>query len=397
MPAASSRAAGFSSIEGRQLRVLDINNLYSPTGGGIRVYHHEKMNWLHRNGIESFLAYPAPANTRTPVHGGLAIGLRSPGLGNSGYNFFTRGEPLRALVRELRPDVIELGSGIVVPGMLKEETRATPSFAFYHSNWPEALPLSVLGIRKGPVHSLFRAFALPRMGRGYRDLKAVMAASDYSRERLAEAGISNIRKVRLGADPEIFRPGKRSEDVREGLGAGTGRKIALYMGRLAPEKGIHVLLAAFRRLFEEENIITVVAGGGHYSRRLERAAATHPDKLKLINRVTSRHRAAELMASADAFISAGPCETFSLVTLEALNCGTPVAACGEAAAAELVTQAGGGSVYAPWYSGEALAGAIIKAVNEPPEKRAGFREFAREFTWDRCFSTILSIYREGVR
>lgn len=377
------------------MRVLDINNLYSPTGGGIRVYHQEKMKWLHHSGIESYLAYPAPANTRTPVNGGLAIGLRSPSLGNSGYNFFTRGEPLRRLIREIEPDVIELGSGIVVPGMVREETLRIPSFAFYHSNWPEALPLSVLGIRKGPVHSLFKAFALPRMGRGYRPLKGIMAASDYSRDRLLEAGLSNIIKVRLGADPGIFRPDKRSMEVREGLGAGSDGKIALYMGRLAPEKGIHVLLASFERLFEERNIITVVAGGGHYSRRLEKAAARHPDKLKLIQRVNSRHRAAELMASADAFISAGPCETFSLVTLEALNCGTPVAACREAAAAELVTQSGGSSVYSPWYSGEALAAAIIEAVNTPPETKIRFREFARELTWDRCFSSILTIYREG--
>lgn len=378
------------------MRVLDINNLYSPTGGGIRVYHHEKLKWCRGMGIENILVYPAPGNTRTPLYGGTAIGVRSPRLGNSGYNFFTRAEPLRELVRELRPDVIELGSGIVLPGMLRKETSNIPSFAFYHSNWPEALPLSVLGIQNRPVQAAFRRLATPGMSRGYRSMKAVMAASRYSLEKLRLAGLDNLKMVRLGADPETFSPVRRSMELRESLGAGSQGKIALYMGRLAPEKGIRVLLKAFERLFDEEGIVTVVAGGGHYSKQLEKAASAHPDRLKLMDRVCDRTRAAELMASADAFISAGPCETFSLVTLEALDCGTPVVACREAAASELVLQAGGDSVYSPWDDGEALAEAIIRAVGTPAGKRRQFREFAEGFTWDRCFRRIHEIYREGV-
>lgn len=376
------------------MRVLDINNLYSPTGGGIRVYHQEKMKWCHSHGIENFLVYPASLNSRTALYGGTAIGVRSPKLGNSGYNFFTRGGPVRELIRELNPDVIEIGSGIVVPGMVKDEIENIPSFAFYHSNWPEALPLSVLGIKKGPLQALFKRFAAPQMKKGYQTLKTVMAASEYSLTRLREAGLTNLKKVRLGADPEVFHPGMRSEALRRDLGAGTEKKIALYMGRLAPEKGVQVLLKAFRRLFLEENIIMVIAGGGHYSKQLEKAASEHPDKLKIMSRITDRRRAAELIASADSFISAGPCETFSLVTLEALDCGTPVAACGEAASAELVQQAGGNSVYLPWDSGDALAEAILKATETPMEKRKQFREFAEQFTWDRCFRRITGIYKE---
>jgi len=376
------------------LRVLDINNLYSPTGGGIRVYHQEKMKWCYHNKIENFLAYPASSDARTPLNGGMAIGIRSPRLANSGYNFFMRGKPLRDLIRELKPDVIEIGSGIVVPQMVNEEIERIPSFAFYHSNWPEALPLSVLGIHSGPVQAAFKRFATPRMGRGYTPLKAVFAASEYSLAKLREAGLSNLRKIQLGADPAVFHPSKRSQELRDRLGASEGRKMALYMGRLAPEKGIHVLLKAFRTLFLDERIITVIAGGGHYSKQLEIAALEHPEKLKLIHRISNRHKAAELIASADAFISAGPCETFSLVTLEALDCGTPVAACAEAAAAELVTRAGGDTVYTPWHSGEELAKAVIKAVGATDEERKRFRQFSRKYTWDLCFRRITDTYRE---
>ncbi len=243
------------------MKVLDINNLYSPTGGGIRTYHHEKLQWCTDNGIENFLIYPASGDTRSKLNGGTVIGVRSPRLANSGYNFFTRGQPIRDLIEEIRPDVIELGSGIVVPKMIREYLEEIPSFAFYHSNWPEALPLSVLRIRRGPFHGVFKRIATPRMERGYEPLRAVMGASEYSLRRLREAGISNPIKVQLGAHPETFRPDRRSEALRRELAGAEGGKIAIYIGRLAPEKGIHVLLKAFEKLFNQGNIVTVVAGG----------------------------------------------------------------------------------------------------------------------------------------
>jgi glycosyltransferase involved in cell wall biosynthesis len=100
------------------------------------------------------------------------------------------------------------------------------------------------------------------------------------------------------------------------------------------------------------------------------------------------------MASADAFLSMGPCDTFSLVTLEALCCETPVAACVEAAASELVRGAGGTSSYGPWNSPRALFESSLAAMAEPEEKRRGFRRFAEKYTWDACFEGIFAVYRE---
>jgi len=374
------------------MKILDINNLYSPSGGGIRVYHHEKLNWCSKSGIENLLLYPARQNTTVHVNGGTVRGIKSPGLGGSGYSFFTRGKPLREIIARYNPDVIELGSGIVVPGMVRNALQTKPVFAYFHSNWPETLPMSVLGITGRLQRNLFRKLTTPLMHRAYRDLNAVMAGSNYSIDCLKQAGITRIKKIPLGTDPEVFHPNRRSTALRNALEVPPEGKIVLYMGRLAPEKGIQVLLEACTPLFREKQLTVVIAGSGHWNKKVRKAAHRYPDRLKLVSRVETKYQAAELMASADVFVSAGPLETFSLTTLEALACGTPVAACTQAAASELVTQAGGSSTYSPWNSGEALAEAIFTAASATLEQRKKYRAFAEQYTWNTCFEKVFRLY-----
>lgn len=376
------------------LRVLDINNFYSPSGGGIRVYHHEKFRWCRKAGIECALVHPSGEDSVREFEGGTMYGVKSPPLAGSGYHFFIRGKPIREIIASFRPDVVELGSGIVVPAMVRRSIAGIPSFGFYHSNWPVALPLSVLDITGGPFPRMFRRLAVPLMGRAYRDLDLVMGASETSLAVLREAGLKRLRKAPLGAHPSVFTPEARSEGQRAQLGVPAGGRLILYMGRLAPEKGIHVLLETCPLLFREPGVVVAVAGRGHWRSRVQRAESRFGGRLRLLPHASHTGMGASLMASADAFLSMGPCDTFSLVTLEALCCGTPVAACREAAAAELVRGAGGSSCYGPWNDPGALRDAAMAAIEEPEEKRKAFRTFAEKFTWDACFQRIFSIYRE---
>lgn len=408
LPAAGVLLKTFSTIPTTQLvlfqgegfcrlKVLDINNLYSPTGGGIRTYHHEKFKWCQKNGIQNLLLYPSSRNCSVSVHGGTVTGLKSPGLAGSGYHFFTRGEPVRKALRRFDPDIVELGSGIVVPGMVSRELEDIISCAFYHSNWPETLPMSVLGLTGGVFQGVFRKITMPLMKKSYSRLNTVFGASDHVMKTLSEAGLENTVKVPLGTNPDVFHPGRRSEELRRSLGVSSGSRMILFMGRLAPEKGIHVLLKACSRLLGEKNLVLVIAGEGHWDKRVRKMTALNPGKIKMIDRVTGRKQAAELMASADAFISAGPLETFSLATLEALCCGTPVAACNRGAASELVLKAGGKTVYAPWDSGYSLAEAVLEAVETGSSQRDQLRSFACRYTWDTCFESIFSTCLKGNR
>lgn len=230
------------------------------------------------------------------------------------------------------------------------------------------------------------------MRRAYKPMKAIFAGSDYSIARLKAAGLTKITKAPLGTHPDTFNPKMRSQELRTKLGVPKTGKLILYMGRLAPEKGIGVLLDAAKHLLKRKDIVVLIAGMGHWSRKVKIAAAELPGKLILIEKANTTEQAAQLMASADVFVSAGPLETFSLTTLEALSSATPVAACAQAAAAELVTKAGGTSTYSPWNSGKALSEAVLDAAAATQPQKDAFRNFARDYTWNSCFTRIFDAY-----
>ena len=375
-----------------QLKVLDINNLYSPTGGGIRVYHNEKLKWCRSNNIQNMLLYPASSDIQ--LENGAIQGVKSPKLGKSGYNFFVDGKLLREAIHKFNPDIIELGSGIVVPAMVKKAIQNIPSFAYFHSNWTETLPMSLFGLSNRKLTGLFQKLSNPLMRRAYRSLDSIFAGSDYSLRKLEAAGLSNLTKVSLGSNVTLFHPQKRSQILRQSLGVQANQKMVLYMGRLAPEKGIHVFLNSCKYLFEDRSIVVVIAGSGHYTKQVKKMVQRYPNRMKFINKVHSREETAQFMASADMFVSAGPFETFSLTTLESMCCGTPVAACMQAAASELVLKAGGESIYSPWNSSKALSVAIQRGIGGSQLDRDSYRNFAKLFTWNACFTKIFSTYRK---
>ena len=376
----------------KQLKVLDINNLYSPTGGGIRIYHNEKLKWCRNNNIQNMLLYPASSDIQ--LEDGAIRGIKSPKLGKSGYNFFVNGKLLREVIHQFNPDIIELGSGIVVPEMVRKSIQNIPSFAYFHSNWTETLPMSMFGVSNRKLTSLFQKLSNPLMRRAYSSLDSIFAGSEYSIGKLKASGLSNVTKVPLGVDINLFHPDKKSFALRETQGIASHQKIILYMGRLAPEKGIHVFLDASKHLIKDKSIVIVIAGSGHYTKHVKNMVQKFPDRVKFINKVHSREETAQLMASADVFVSAGPLETFSLTTLESMCSGTAVAACTRAAAAELVLKAGGKSVYSPWDSPEALAAAIQRGIVASQTEINSFRDFARLFTWDTCFTKIFNGYKK---
>ncbi len=376
----------------KQLKVLDINNLFSPTGGGIRVYHNEKLKWCRNNNINNLLLFPASSDIQ--LENGAIQGIKSPKLGKSGYNFFVNGKLLREAIHKFEPDIIELGSGIVVPAMVKKSLKNIPSFAYFHSNWTETLPMSLFGVSNRKLTGLFQKLSNPLMRRAYLSLDSVFAASDYSLHKLEAAGLTNLTKVPLGVDINLFHPSKRSSKLRDLLGIEAQQKLVLYMGRLAPEKGIHVFLDACKHLLKNKSIVIVIAGSGHYTKQVKKMVQKYPNRMKFINKVHSREETAQLMASADVFVSAGPLETFSLTTLESMCSGTPVAACRQAAASELILKAGAESVYSPWNCPEALTAAIQRGIIASQSEKNSYRSFAKLFTWDACFTKIFSIYKK---
>ena len=149
--------------------------------------------------------------------------------------------------------------------------------------------------------------------------------------RWYDAPTSNIRIIPLGVDLELFKPGDRIR-ARRALNLPLTAPIVLFVGRFADLKNLDHLIhamASLRRHHPELQLI-LVGGDGPQSKET-RILTDLTQKLELHGLVHFKgrvdHEALPLYYQA-ANILAQPSEyeSFGLVVLESLACGTPVAA-----------------------------------------------------------------------
>jgi glycosyltransferase involved in cell wall biosynthesis len=135
-----------------------------------------------------------------------------------------------------------------------------------------------------------------------------MVATSSLRQELSARGFKRLGAWTRGVDTELFTPDGASE-------LDLPRPIFMTVGRIAVEKNLEAFLSL--------NLpgSKVVVGDGPQKSVLERR---YP-KVKFLGEKTGRELSAHF-AAADVFVFPSLTDTFGVVQLEALACGTPVAA-----------------------------------------------------------------------
>lgn len=224
---------------------------------------------------------------------------------------------------------------------------------------------------------------------------AVITVSEYSRERLAGAGVppERIHVVLEG----VARP----PDTARRLDAWpqpAGLRL-LYLGRLESRKRPEVALDALASLLGRGvSASLVIAGGGPTEEGLRRHAhAAGLDRaVRFAGRVSDTEKWA-LYDTADALLFPSTLEGFGLVVAEAQSRGVPVVAAAGTATIEAFDPGNSGLLAKP--GGESFAGALLE-LSEPSRRQhmsAHARRFADRFNWDRCAAEVANVYRSLVR
>ena len=172
----------------------------------------------------------------------------------------------------------------------------------YHTQFPE-----YLARRSHLPASVF----WPYIRRFHGPSSGVMVATETIRAQLAAHGITQLREWSRGVDLAQFGPNIAPHDLFFDL----PRPIQLYVGRVAVEKNIEAFLANSHRGSK------VVVGDGP---ALARLRAVFPEA-HFVGQQSGKALAA-CYAGADVFVFPSRTDTFGLVMIEALACGTPVAA-----------------------------------------------------------------------
>ncbi len=159
---------------------------------------------------------------------------------------------------------------------------------------------------------------------------AVVVSTEIEKEdlvRLYHKSPHNIHTISAGVDLDLFRPLNKTES-KEVLGILENRVI-LYAGRIEPIKGLDILLRAVSNLEDAADTRLIIVGGKLENdpelERLRKLASELgiQDMTTFVGSVSQRELA-KYYNAADVFVLPSYSESFGLVALEAMACGTPV-------------------------------------------------------------------------
>lgn len=206
-----------------------------------------------------------------------------------------------AAIRDFQPDCVHLATEgplgwaarrwLVKRGLAFSSAIHTRFPEYVHTRWPW-VPLSW-------GYAFLRAF--------HRPSQAVLVTTERMREVFASWGFKRLLLWRKGVDTQLFQPSVRPQSA--------AKPVFLYVGRIAPEKNIEAFLAL--DLPGEQCVV----GDGPQREALQ---AAYPQ----VRFLGYQHgqALAEAFQSASVLVFPSRTDTYGLVMLEALACGTPVAA-----------------------------------------------------------------------
>ncbi|HVO84967.1 MAG TPA: glycosyltransferase [Syntrophobacteria bacterium] len=144
------------------------------------------------------------------------------------------------------------------------------------------------------------------------------------------ARLEKIGVVPCGVNLELFRPIDRGR-ARRHLGFSPNEAVVLFVGRFAPLKGIERLLAAATLLQEPRRLRLVIVGGSGDETPESQGVRRLSEAYGIRGAVTLAGRIAQdqlppYYSAADVLVVPSYYESFGLVALESLACGTPVVA-----------------------------------------------------------------------
>lgn len=270
--------------------------------------------------------------------------------------------PKRKLIRMIeafKPDHLHIATEGPL-GMAARRFARQRHFHFttaFHTRFAEYVHARIR-IPPGLIYAWMRRFH--RAGSG------TMVATPSLSAELSGRGFPNIRQWSRGVDLDLFKP-----DPREAWD-GLARPVFVYIGRVAVEKNI----GAFLDLDLPGS--KVVVGGGPQLASLQ---AKYP----AVHFTGPRHgeALARAYAGSDVFVFPSLTDTFGLVILESLACGTPVAAYDVTGPKDVLANP------------DAKIGAVnddlrTAALDALDADRAACRRHAEKFSWRACAELFVS-------
>jgi D-inositol-3-phosphate glycosyltransferase len=242
---------------------------------------------------------------------------------------------------------------------------------------------------------------------------AIISPSTEEKDGLVlEYGISpsKVKVVYPGVNPRIFYPIDNRMILKK-IGCHDDDFILLYVGRIEKVKGLLSVIQALHGLKEKnlplfEKIKLIIIGGGKKEDELaensevtliKQAMEKHglDDKVVFLGSIDQAHLR-KYYSAADALVVPSLYESFGLVTVEALACGTPVVVSQIDKLKSIVKEGKNGFSFHPG-DPVSLCQSLEKVYRQRSQlwSRASIREdVVQRFSWDNTAENTYQVFQD---
>jgi phosphatidylinositol alpha 1,6-mannosyltransferase len=369
------------------LRIALFSEVYWPMVSGVGVTLLRLTEALQRRGhhVRVYSAtYPLPpGGDRPEVH-------RSPSVPFFLYPDVQWAFPrLRDVVDDLsrfRPDVVHVATefSLGIAGVKAARQLGIPIVASAHTDYDQ------YAVRYGVTWALRAGWHYLRWF--YGQAHRVLCPSRIYEEHLHSRGVTHTGVWSRGVDPDEFHPRFRSEAYRTRFGVGPDDLLVTYIGRIAREKNLELLLRAWEALVGSRGgAQLVLVGRGPLEDEIRRRELPGVHVTGLMK----GRELAEAYASADLFTFPSPTETFGNSLLEAMGSGLPSLVAAAGGVLEFAEHGRNAWLVAP-NSTDAITDGLARLLADPALRRRlveGALQTAAERRWDVVYDQLVADYR----
>ncbi len=309
----------------------------------------------------------------------LVIGLPIPKYQGLKFGLFEVFK-LTRLWREQRPDLVH----VVTEGPLGwaavhvAKKLNLPVTSSFHTNFHSYTQHYGIGFLRSLTAAYLRGL--------HNATAATFVPTQVLADELQIMGFANTSVLSRGVDTGLYTPSRRSSALRASWGMQADDLAVLYVGRLAAEKNVELVLAAYRAIVAKvPSAKMIFVGDGPLKQSLQQSM---PQAI-FCGSKTGVDLASHY-ASGDLFLFPSVTETYGNVTAEALASGLCVLAYDRAAAAELIRNGDNGLTVA---SGDAHA--FTQAATElamQPERLHALRAQAAASIMQRDWQHVYDMF-----
>lgn len=229
----------------------------------------------------------------------------------------------------------------------------------------------------------------------HRHFKKIFVPSIETMSQLKHHGFTNLELWPRGVDCRNFHPNYNKQTVRKKLGI-QKKYLLTYVGRLAPEKNVDLVLSIAKSLPAEINqdVQWLIVGDGPLRTELQKEAPAN----MVFTGYLQGEALVEAYAASDIFVFPSSSETFGNVVLEALACGTPVVGANSGGVKSIVQSGLTGKLVEPGNVSEFIYSILVLLKHDSLRYQMGMegRKYALTQKWEGIFENLLSSYDDVI-